>query len=253
LLVQGVRMILRRVAEHTKAQNWFAVTLDFLIVVVGVFIGIEVANWNEARQDRQEERRYYTQLLVDLRADLETLAEAEKRADRHDEAAQMVIDRLDGAPTRASPGRLARAIQLAGWIYIPHASRGTYDELISTGNLGLLRNSQLKSEIASYYEDFEENRQWDSLLRDQQSDYWAETAGILPRPVLRATFRGVEPSVTAEEDREIWGRARSHTRLPDMLVGMAAHQERVRRDSKLQTDRATKLIADIERHLKDSA
>ena len=48
-------------------------TLDFFIVVIGVFIGIEVANWNQARQDRQEERRYYGQLLVDLRGDLETL------------------------------------------------------------------------------------------------------------------------------------------------------------------------------------
>jgi hypothetical protein len=246
-------MILRRVAEHAKAQNWFAVMLDFLIVVVGVFFGMEVANWNGARQDRQEERRYYGQLLVNLRTDLETLATAKERADRYDEEAQMVIDRLGGAPTRASRGQLAKAIQHAGWIYIPHASRGTYDELISTGNLGLLRNSQLKSEIANYYGAFEENRQWDSLLRDQQSDYWAYTAGILPRPVLRATFLGVEPSVTVEEDREIWGKARSHTRLPDMLVGMAAHQERVRRDSEDQTVRATKLIADIERHLKDSA
>lgn len=246
-------MILRRVTEHVKAQNWFAVTLDFLIVVVGVFIGIEVANWNEARQDRQEEQRYYGQLLVDLRTDLDTLAGAERRADLHDNAAQMVLDRLGGAPTRASPGRLAKSIHLAGFIFIPRASRGTYDELISTGNLGLLRNSQLKSEIANYYEKFEENRQWDSLLRDQQSDYWADTAGILPRPVLRASLGVVEPSVTVEEDREIWAKARSHTRLPDMLVGMAAHQERVRRDSKLQTVRATKLIADIERHLKDSA
>src|SRR4051812_5033543 len=60
------RMVLRRVVEHAKTQNWFAVTLDFFIVVVGVFVGIEVANWNQARQDRHEERRYYGQLLVDL-------------------------------------------------------------------------------------------------------------------------------------------------------------------------------------------
>ena len=44
---------------------------------------------------------------------------------------------------------MATAIHRAGWIYIPAASRGTYDELVSTGNLGLLRNSQLKSEIAN--------------------------------------------------------------------------------------------------------
>jgi len=61
-------MILRRVVEHAKTQNWFAAALDFFIVVLGVFVALEVANWNQARQNRQEERRYYGQLLVDLRA-----------------------------------------------------------------------------------------------------------------------------------------------------------------------------------------
>jgi len=246
-------MILRRVIEHAKTQNWFAVTLDFLIVVTGVFLGIEAANWNQARQDRQEERRYYGQLLVDLRSDLETLSFAERRADKFDEDAQLVIDRLSGkAPPQASPGRMATAIHHAGWIYIPYASRGTYNELVSTGNLRLLRNSQLKSEIANYYGTFDRVRQWDGLLRDQQSDYWAETAGVLPRPVLRAATRETEPTISPGEDRMIWQAARSHPRLPGMLIGMAAHQERIRRGSEILTGEAKKLIADIERHLKDS-
>ena len=38
-------MILRRITSHLKDQNWFAVCLD-LSIVVGVFIGIQVANWN---------------------------------------------------------------------------------------------------------------------------------------------------------------------------------------------------------------
>ena len=246
-------MIPRRVAEHAKAQNWFAVTLDFFIVVIGVFIGIEVANWNQTRQDRHEEHRYYGQLLVDLRGDLETFSRTERLADRYDEAAQLVIDRLSGkAPPQVSRGRMATAIHHAGFIYIPYTSRGTYNELVSTGNLGLLRNSRLKSEIANYYATVDRNRQWDGLLRDQQSDYWAETAGVLPRPVLRAAVRETEPTITPGEDRVIWQAARSHPRLPSMLIGMAAHQERVRRDSEQLTVRATKLIADIERHLKDS-
>ena len=246
-------MALRRVVEHAKAQNWFAVMLDFFIVVIGVFVGIEVANWNQARQDRQEERRYYSQLLVDLRSDLETFSRAEKRADLFDEAAQLVIDRLGGkAPPQVSSGRMAISIHRAGWIYIPYASRGTYNELVSTGNLGLLRNPELKSEIASYYETFDRSRQWDGLLRDQQSDYWAETAGILPRPVLRAAVRETEPTISPSEDRAIWQAARSHAHLPSMLIGMAAHQERVRGNSEFQAARATKLIAHIERHLRDS-
>ena len=43
-------MLLRRITQHVKDQNWFAVLIDFAIVVFGVFIGIQVANWNAARE-----------------------------------------------------------------------------------------------------------------------------------------------------------------------------------------------------------
>ena len=55
-------MLLRRVIEHVKAQNWTAVGLDFVIVVVGVFIGIQVSNWNDARGERALERVYLNRL-----------------------------------------------------------------------------------------------------------------------------------------------------------------------------------------------
>ena len=45
-------MLLRRIMKHVIAQNWFAVGVDFVIVVVGVVIGIEVANWNDVRNNK---------------------------------------------------------------------------------------------------------------------------------------------------------------------------------------------------------
>ena len=56
-------MILRRITKHVKDQNWFAVGIDFCIVVIGVFIGIQVANWNEAQADRADTKRTLTLLL----------------------------------------------------------------------------------------------------------------------------------------------------------------------------------------------
>ena len=46
-------MILRRLKAHVEKENWFAVAIDFVIVVVGVFIGIQVANWNETQTNKQ--------------------------------------------------------------------------------------------------------------------------------------------------------------------------------------------------------
>jgi hypothetical protein len=59
-------MLLRRITKHVTDQNWFAVFIDFLIVVVGVFIGIQVANWNDERAVYKKE----TQALVALRKEI---------------------------------------------------------------------------------------------------------------------------------------------------------------------------------------
>lgn len=55
-------MLLRRLMSHFKVQNWLAVALDFGIVVIGVFVGIQVANWNEERKLAAQERSYLSQL-----------------------------------------------------------------------------------------------------------------------------------------------------------------------------------------------
>ena len=51
-------MRLRRVTEHVKAQNRTAVVLDFLIVVAGVFVGVQVNEWWLSRLDARKERAY---------------------------------------------------------------------------------------------------------------------------------------------------------------------------------------------------
>jgi len=59
-------MILRRVMGHFRKQEWAAIAIDFLIVVFGVFVGLQVNNWNEARKDRKDERFYLARLQEDL-------------------------------------------------------------------------------------------------------------------------------------------------------------------------------------------
>lgn len=60
-------MILRRLTANLRAQNWTAIAIEFLIVVLGVFIGTQVSNWNQARIEKHETE----QLLVNLRPELE--------------------------------------------------------------------------------------------------------------------------------------------------------------------------------------
>ena len=43
-------MILRRLGNALREQNWFTVVLEVLIVVVGIFFGLQVDDWNERRK-----------------------------------------------------------------------------------------------------------------------------------------------------------------------------------------------------------
>ena len=64
-------MILRRLTHNLRTQNWTAITIEFLIVIIGVFIGTQVANWNQARGERAATERMLVQFVPELRAQIE--------------------------------------------------------------------------------------------------------------------------------------------------------------------------------------
>ena len=39
-------MILRRLTTALRKQDWFTVVIETLIVVLGVFLGLQVNNWS---------------------------------------------------------------------------------------------------------------------------------------------------------------------------------------------------------------
>jgi hypothetical protein len=85
-------MILRRLSANLRAQNWTAIAIEFFIVVLGVFIGTQVANWNQARLEKQATNRMLDQLRP------------ESRTNSHSSIPLGIIMRSRGAmPLRLSP------------------------------------------------------------------------------------------------------------------------------------------------------
>lgn len=69
-------MILRRLSANLRAQNWTAIMVEFVLVVLGVFFGILAANWNLEQSAKRETGRLLSQLdseLVPLVASLESI------------------------------------------------------------------------------------------------------------------------------------------------------------------------------------
>ena len=68
-------MRLRSLTQHLNNQNWFAVVLDLFIVVVGVFIGIQVSNWNEELNDLVRADAFVVRLHENITADLNAISD----------------------------------------------------------------------------------------------------------------------------------------------------------------------------------
>lgn len=83
-------MILRRLVDSLRKHDWFTVAMEVGIVVLGVFLGIEVANWNEDRQARALAASHMERLESDLTAQLMMWENARayfQQTSQHSEAA----------------------------------------------------------------------------------------------------------------------------------------------------------------------
>jgi hypothetical protein len=144
-------MILSRVIEHVKAQNWLAVALDFVIVVMGVFIGIQLGNWNQYAGDRRAETEYLRQLQGDLRniqAEIDAQIEIERF---HADLADAVFDliRNDVSDDRALKVDMGLSELTARRTL--RTQSPTFLNLQGSGKLDLISDPELRAAIISYF------------------------------------------------------------------------------------------------------
>lgn len=144
-------MLYRRIAKHLNAQNWIAVLLDLVIVVIGVFIGIQVANWNEELRERRQELR----AVERLEEEVETLARARERRRNF---AVFVRDGLDEAartvfaiePSGEVSEEACSAIVLSHVYASQPDHLPAVEELAATGRIDILRNEKLRTAILNF-------------------------------------------------------------------------------------------------------
>lgn len=154
-------MILRRLAEAVTEQNWFTVVLEVLIVVVGIFIGLQVDDWNTERIERQEITEFALALIKDLERDMVMVEPI---------IVQMVFlqEKIDGLATYMEGKSVdqVRNIDLYYFMRIPYYrpyawNRTTLEQMKSSGALRQMENRSLAEKISAY----------DALTRHLDEDF----------------------------------------------------------------------------------
>ena len=151
-------MILSRVIEHFRKQEWTAIFLDFVIVVVGVFVGMQVNNWNVARQERDRESAVLARLLIEFRGQNDELSHLAESLSLYNESARQVIIAIKADRPPADREQFAYWVDKMTNLGRPPARSATYIQLLSSGDLDLLRSEKLQHLLITFDQEIERNR-----------------------------------------------------------------------------------------------
>lgn len=173
-------MIHKRLAAAIGGHNWFTVAVEILIVVTGIFIGLQVDDWNEARKGRQIEHRYLERIYADVAVDIASMHHGIELAKERGAMGKLLLQALDQPDlVRADPTAFMYAIERANYTYSPSSENDTFEELKYSGELQIIRNAELRAALTGYYKKFEDFQQWSYLRESEQVGYNKEKLGIL--------------------------------------------------------------------------
>ena len=159
---------MRRVTASLKDRDWLGVTIELALVVVGVFLGIQVANWNDSRKESALEASYFARIAQDVRGDVaemdeiirvsavrmallnDALPKASRRPLPDGFASARGRVEIEAVPPLADAGPVAPGFAL--FILTPlEGNRSAYETMIHAGALAGIHDAATLRRVQDYY------------------------------------------------------------------------------------------------------
>ncbi len=184
---------------HLKAQNWTAIAIDFLIVVIGVFLGLQAQVWYAARADRAEERQLLMRLDDETRALLKIQkSEYAYQLPRFEAMTAIHALLFDQTPERALSDLECRFVAISHWLPAPTDELPILEEAIATGRFDLISNENVKANLRRF-----------AVVRDRSRRLYVKSTNELYRlsPRHPDAVWTVRTRIDKDDARAQWSRS----------------------------------------------
>lgn len=133
---------------RTRAR-WFAA--EFLVIVTGVLVAVALNGFYQRWQDARSEASYLTLLSRDLQFTTRQLQEKLAFETQQLNDGVMAYRALSATNRPANTAEISAALSKLAARRTLALREATYQDLLSTGNLRLIRNRELRDQIVEYY------------------------------------------------------------------------------------------------------
>lgn len=196
-----------------------------LTIIAGVLIALAADRAMTRVDEHSLEREYLTGLVADLRSLADAARQAASEAEQREGATRVVLTAARGrVPAGSSGVDLARALALAGFVTKQPFVRETWDDIVGTGRLYVLRDEDLRRRISSFYRHVDQVQIFNDDWVRQASDYGKAVRRILDPEVGEAVVleliygQAAPPSITPTLS-QVLGRLRLES---DLLPTLSA-------------------------------
>ena len=145
-------MMHSRLMGALRQQDWTAVAIELVTVMLGLFLGLQLNDWNDARQARVREIAALERLQEESEAIVDYCHRTVARFDHLNADQEAAIVALStGDKTKFDTHELADHI--GSMIFYPGIAppRATYDELSGSGLLNDIGSPSVRKAVADYY------------------------------------------------------------------------------------------------------
>ena len=177
--------------------EWRRAATEFVVIVLGVLVALAIDQWNNDRLDRLQEIAIIERLIEDLETDLERIEFGLSRMPQKKEvlrslAAAFAVDERPSHPLKFLQDVIAGSGY--GWNQA-RAQRTTYEELVGSGRIGIIRNPDIRTLISSYYSfDFGLY----SRIADRETQYPPLSYQLVPRDAEYELSSNLSPNQASQ-------------------------------------------------------
>lgn len=176
--------IFRKIRQKLLAEVSFRRYLlyafgEILLIVIGVLIAMEVNGMNNFRLNRLNEQRIIVRLSKELEASTRRIGQFERMLQEKKETLDAIAPHFHGKPVKDTEAFVKDVILAArfGWEQ-PVLERTTFNEILSSGQLSLILDTELRLAITRFYHTVAQ-RELRSELR--MSDFPEIAYQLIPR------------------------------------------------------------------------
>jgi len=137
------------IAEHRLRDYLLYAIGEIVLVVVGILIALQINMWNEERKARAVENAYYCRILEDLELEREMIRQSHEDVGLQiRNGKQLILDMHTSTKSRKELiNDFLGVIRLAKFV----PPQAAYTDILSSGNLQLLKDIELKNSLTEYY------------------------------------------------------------------------------------------------------